>query len=219
MTQHDSESPRESPRESLAKSDFLEMTHVDAHDLAGYVDNTLSAAARAAVTAHVAECDRCRHELTAIRRLVPTGGAAQRHAAVIFGAALAAAVVVMVFALPNGTIRQSVSASAESTRAAEYGTLSEVAVPFPVVSPVADTAIPAEQVVLMWHAVGADAAYRVVVQDETGGIVFTQATADTIAPVPASAFTTRAQRFFWSVEARLTDGRAMSSSVQRFRVR
>ena len=211
MTPHDSPS-------------FLdEQGHVPAAEMARYIDGTCDRTARSSVTHHVANCKECREELTALRRLVPN----RSRMTVRLGTLLSAAAAVTLITLSwRGTTATRTDEFLSRSTQAGNG-VPEIDLPFPVASPTAGQVISADSVRLTWHVAGPDAAYDVLLQDEGGGIVYASTTSDTSAVVPPTAFATRAARasgdsahlYYWSVEARLLDGRSARTGVYRVRIR
>ena len=200
-----------------------ERGHVPATEMARYLDGTSDRVARSQLTHHLAGCDECREELTALRRLVPPRSRLTTRVGAVIGAAAAVVLITMSW---RGSLTSSIDQAApDSTRA--LGGVVEIDAPIPVVSPTSDSVISASNLRLTWHAAGADASYRLVVLDESGGTVFAEVTGDTSTIGPAAVIAKRsrgsgeqaAHTYFWSVEASLLDGRSAKTGLHRLRVR
>ncbi len=88
---------------------------------------------------------------------------------------------------------------------------------FGTVNPSSAQPVPADSVVFVWRRAGAEASYRLTVTDPAGGQMWTTATADTVAPLPASVRLARGQAYFWYVDALLPTGESATTGVQEFR--
>ncbi len=67
-----------------------------------------------------------------------------------------------------------------------------------------------------WHAGGAGASYQLTLTDDEGSVVWTLATTDTVASLPATVELEHASLYHWYVDGLLEDGRHASSGVHSF---
>lgn len=199
-----------------------ERGHVPAAAMSRYVDGISDLAERARVTHHLADCDECREELTALRRLVPRRAPMTRPLVALFGLAASLAIIMLPWRGMLDT--RNGESLPHDVRAQE--SVAENDVPFPVASPADDALLTTDGVRLTWHLVGAEASYEVVLYDESGGVVYSGATTDTSAIVPSRALAKRksgdtslTHTYHWRVEARLLDGRSANTGLHRIRVR
>lgn len=227
MTPHDlpHKMPHKTPRKLPPEMPpFLdERGHVPAAEMARYIDGTCDRDARTRLTRHLADCEECREELTALRRLVPASARSTKRFGAILGAAAAVALITLSW---RGTVSGDAdSLPTDGTRAT--AALTEIDAPFPVAFPATDALVSTDSVRLTWHSAGADAAYGVLLQDESGDVIYSTETSDTSVVVPATALASRDARaadtlpltYLWRVDARLSDGRSAKTGVHRFRVR
>ncbi|MGH7639022.1 MAG: zf-HC2 domain-containing protein, partial [Gemmatimonadaceae bacterium] len=80
-------------------------SHLDAHDIAAYVDHTATPDQRDRVERHLAECIVCRDEMLEVSALASPARAVSRPAWRI-AAGIAAAAVILVVAWPARHVRQ-----------------------------------------------------------------------------------------------------------------
>ena len=200
-----------------------ESGHVPAADMARYIDGASDRVTRSRVTHHLADCEECREELTALRRLVPPRSRMTTRAGVILGAA--AAVMLITLSWRGSLTSRVEESSPDRTRA--QGGIAEIDAPLAVVAPSMGAIVSADNLRLIWRAAGTDAAYRVMIFDDAGGSVFSMISSDTSMGIPpatlveqdAAGSQRRARTFFWSVEARLLDGRSAKTGLTQFRIR
>ncbi len=171
-------------------------THLRAGEIAGYVDGTLGAAARAEVERHLADCAECRADaVAAVTAARPVG---RRWLVATPALAAAAAVVFWVAGRQDADDRDRVRAPAAEVLGvvgAEQG--------------------PAGAVHLTWRSVGAEAVYAVTFLSDAGDRVWTANTADTTVTLPDSVHLVRSDVYHWFVEAQLRDGGRLTSGPQR----
>lgn len=197
-----------------------ESGHVSAIEMARYIDGTSQRPARSQVTHHLADCEECREELTALQRLVPRRYRISARVGAVLGAAAALLLITLSW---QRTLPSLTDVPPDSTRAAKG--IAELDAPFPVVAPRSNALLSPDSVRLTWRVAGRDAAYHVVVLDEGGRIVFSTTTSDTSAIVPDSAVArqdvsdAKERLYYWSIDAKLLDGRAANTEMHPFRVR
>jgi anti-sigma factor RsiW len=177
--------------------------HVDANDLAAYVEDRLDGAERARVEAHLADCADCRADAVAALRARSRPGAAWRWTV----PALAAAVI-LVLAVPRA---RRTPVAVDHERGAPPATVQLVAPDIGVVLPLAD-------VQLVWRSVAAGTDYRVTVTGEDGTRIYAMSTRDTVVDVPSTSLRP-AGRYLWTVDALRPDGTPLSSGGREFATR
>jgi len=159
--------------------------------------------------AHLLTCASCREEVRLAMVVRAELGAPAKRPWWWVGVGAAAAVLVFLIARPS--FRSNSDGTVE--RGATEG--------LPIItgiSPSSEAALPPQAVRFLWHSAGANAQYRLTVTKQSGDIVWSFATADTAASLPATVRLTRSSNYFWYVDALLPDGRSATSRVQRFRV-
>jgi hypothetical protein len=171
--------------------------------LAGYLDGELPDEERAHVERHLADCHECRAELADIRRLQSRR---RRQRMLLLIPAAAAAALLVTIALP----RQPRTPSAVRAGA-------PVEAPLAIVSPAADAEIQSRQIRFMWESAGTDASYTFTLQKADGSVVWTSSTTDTFIVLPDSIVLAARQKWFWSVDALLPDGRLRATNATMFR--
>jgi anti-sigma factor RsiW len=180
--------------------------HLDANEVAAYVDRTLPQADRARVDAHLADCDDCRGEVVAVRRLV--AGTPRWRRWSVMGALAAAAVLVLVMwpSRPNQPVPEGpVVRGGEHTATA--------------VVPVAPAAVATLPLSFVWHAVPSATSYRLSLTSADGALLWSAATSDTSIALPDSVSLAAGGTYYYYVDALLADGTSGTSGVRAVRVR
>lgn len=189
----------------------MPVQHLSAVEIAGFIDSTLSAAARAAAELHLSGCARCREELASCMRLASTAPArrAFRVSWPVLGS-IAAAILVFVVLRPA---RHQPSLEPARERSTVIGAESLA------IAPVADRAIARRDLRLVWRRDPAAVSYRVVVTDSAGAPAWRSddLTDTSIAPPSSVALVPRA-RYFWRVDALHGDGSSAQSATSGFRI-
>lgn len=187
--------------------------HPTDEQLAAFLDDRLTASQRERVLVHLAACTACRHDMTAVRRAIGDerlkGKRWHRPIAALAAAALVFAIVPRFFDAPRPA----------AERAPMTGESLDGMPRITVVSPV-DRALVADSVVpLQWRPAGTDATYHIAIQDRTGRLVWETTLGDTMVTIPGNVSLEKGYPYYWSVDARLADGRSAASGPQRFSVR
>ena len=188
--------------------------HLSAEQLAAFLDGRLTTDERRRALAHFAVCTVCRREMAATRQLLRPRRTGRRFVTVGLMTAIAAALAVV---MVSRTARDDVDGQAtERTgeRAAQPDRLPRVI----VVSPV-DRAVVDSTVLFRWRPTGAEATYRVVLQDAAGAVKWETTTGDTTAALPGAIMLTSGAQYFWSVDAQLADGGSATGGTHRFTAR
>lgn len=191
--------------------DELGLPHLEAGDVAAYLDRALAPADRVRVETHLAECEVCRGELLEVRRVLRAPARKWRWAAVAGVAAAAAAVLLVVWQPEEPGQERAVLRGGESTATEGVATLAAVAPRGP--APVAR-----DSVVFTWRRLGEGVHYRLTLTDERGDVLWTHPTSDTTVNLPRAIALRSAQTYFWYVDALLPDGRSATTGVTQFRV-
>lgn len=180
--------------------------HLDATEVAAYVDGTLEQAARARVDAHLADCDDCRAEVVAVRRMV-VGAPRWRRWPVL--AALAAAAVLLLVIWPRAPDQRGPERSV--VRDGEPAAAAVV-----LVAPDSVATLPLS---FAWHAVPDATTYRLSLTSATGELIWSGSTPDTAITVPDSVSLPAGGPYYYYVDALLADGTSGTSGVREVRVR
>ena len=182
--------------------------HLTSEAFAAYLGDDADPVAVAAADAHFAECPACRDELVALRSILAhrpreeTRRPARRW---MPAAALAAAAVfvAMIVRVPRTTD----SSSRERGAAGDAGAVATV-------SPADGAVVDPSSVTLTWRIAAPGATYRVTVTDSVGTPVWSAATDDTVAQLPADRPLARGHRYRWYVDALLDDARTFGSGTR-----
>jgi hypothetical protein len=180
-------------------------THLEPHQVAGYVAGTLSIADRRQVEGHLADCEPCTEEVAAVARLARPRGSPSRW---LPAAAAAAAAIAAVTILVPG--RSGPVAPAETLRAG--GSDAGIA----IVSPPEGSTLGAESA-LVWRSVPRATSYRWTVTTEDGDSLAAGFTSDTTALMPAAVIEAQSGTRHWYVDALLSDGSSASTAIHEFR--
>lgn len=192
-------------------TDDVSARHLDATEVAAYVDRTLAAAEQARIEAHLADCELCRKEVVEVARVL--GGRARRKRWMVIGPAAAAAAVAAFLLLGPSASERGVPGSPILRNGAPPD---EPAATVTVVAPAADGPVAPDGVVFVWRRVAHDAFYRLTLTDQGGDVLWTESTADTVLPLPPSVTLERNHFYLWYVDVLLPDARSATSGVQRF---
>ena len=182
--------------------------HPSSEEVAAYLSNGLAPDARLVLEAHLAECRRCRTEITSARRLLASERSRKWQWMVPSAVAAAAAVVFVA--------TSSWHARDELTRAPNR-TSSGSAVNLAIVSP-ADQAVVTGIPMFTWRAGGADALYRFSITDPGGASIWLADTRDTTISLPRDVSLDANREYLWNVDAIDTEGATVASGAHRFRV-
>ena len=181
------------------------MTHLSSEALSHYLDDTLPGEERQQVELHLASCRDCRHELTGARRLQHAYGRGRR-IRVIAPLAAAAAILLFVVGIPR-----------EGSRPTDVRSGSAADQRLGVVAPVSATEVGPGEIGFEWRSAGIGTSYSLTLQESDGRVVWTTVVSDTVALLPDSVALAPGRTWFWSVDALLPDGRALSTGLQRLR--
>lgn len=174
-------------------------------DIAGFVDRSLDAAARARVEAHLADCEECRREVLDVDHISRSAPSARRAVLIPIGAAVAAAAALLLVLWPAGGPEPGDDAHREPA----------------VTTTVAPRAVAplgsiAKLDSIRWSSVPGAERYSVSVFDANGTVLWQSIAADTVIGVPADVPLAPGDRYFWSVRARVGWDRWVESSLSEF---
>ncbi len=191
------------------------LPHLTSEELAAYLDGLLDAKSAARLESHLSQCRECRAELVATRELVESAAAAarRRETAPAWRARrwLAAAGIIAVALLPLIERGRRARDDTAQVRAASSGPLA-----ITVVAPKATFRV--VTVTFIWRPVERATSYRLTVTDSAGASLFTVATSDTVASLPANTHLERGASYLWYLDCLMTDGRTVSSGIQSFAI-
>jgi hypothetical protein len=199
-----------------------EPAHLNANDLAGYLERQLDSAQQQRIVAHLDGCAVCREELAQVARLVDAiGGAGPAPATarapasrplwmrLALGSAIAAGLGFVVFRALGPV--ESVPVVAPVRAPATGEGLGRIEVLFPSDSP----GIGSDSLVFRWRSVGADV-YRFALLSESGEELWTGETQDTAISLPPSLVLTPGGGYWWRVDA-VADGITASTGARPLR--
>ena len=193
-------------------------THLSIHDVASFVDGTLSARQLADVEEHLAICAQCRSEMTAVSSLVASAPVAQTRTrrALMPGVAVLAAAAAFVFlvATPRHDGVRGRAAVTER-RAPATGSASST---IETLTPGAASIVSRDSLRFAWRRDEAST-YRLFITDSAGAQVYSTDTGDTTMIPPRSLAITPGVRYFWYVDALRADGASASSTPSEFSIR
>lgn len=186
--------------------------HLQAEEVAAYLDGKVDQEERRRITAHLSDCAECRTELIEVRRILRR----RRGFRPLWVAApVAAAAAVVVFVLLGTGIIELNGPSEEPLRS---GPTTEIPAALVPRAPAERALVDPDSVTFIWRPADG-ATYRITLTDETGDVVWTQTTEDTIAPLPENLSLGAGRIYFWYVDALLADGHSLATPVRQFEVR
>ena len=175
--------------------------HLDPQDVAAYLDRVVSEIERERIDAHLAECEACRSEVTALTPIISRPVPLRRAAPW-----LAAAAMVVVLAwprdarIPANVHRESPVTATVSPRA---------------LSPSGETELP---LTLRWSSVPLANSYLARIYDAQGSVLFERETTDTLLMVGRMGLRPGTS-YYWKVEARSGFDRSATSPLTEFTLR
>jgi anti-sigma factor RsiW len=178
--------------------------HVTDTEIAAYLDRTLTPYERDRVEDHLAGCPDCRQQLLETKELLER---VRRPRKLLIGGALAAAAaVVFLVARPNPdvidhhTLMRSDGAAAPLVAYGPLGTTAGAGLQF------------------VWSAAPGSESYRLSVNRMNGQAVWSSSGTDTVARLPGSVVLRPNERYYWVVDALLSDGTTRSTGLREFGV-
>jgi hypothetical protein len=182
--------------------------HLTATEIASFIDGTLFGGDRHRAEQHLAACARCREELAACARIANEAPASRPSRALSWrwvGLATAAGLVGVVLTAPRWRAPRNISEERAPASASAIA----------VVAPPRGT-LRRSDLRFVWRSTGS-VSYRVSVTDASGGLVWRQDVRDTSFVPPADTLKPGVS-YFWRVEALLSDGRVVESTLHSFTV-
>ena len=191
--------------------------HLTSDRVAAFLDGGLDAADRADAVRHFAECAECRRELAELRGVLDSAGRPRSRGWVAAAAGVAAILVFTMLPRLTGHDVDTPEAGLTRTVQDQRTTGGNTVIGFR--SPGDSAIVAGSGLELVWGTAGPGATYLVTVLDSSGSIAWSRTLTDTSVAVPDSARLTTGSRYFWSVDARLADGRTAKTGVRHFTVR
>ena len=189
--------------------------HPGSQDVAAYLDGSLTAAAKAEMQDHLAECDKCRAEVSELAELLH-GGTRRRRWTIAAPAAAAAAAAVFLFAGPLA--RQATEPPGSVVRAPGAAADREAVPTVQILSPPLDAEVIRDGLTFSWEPVGTDALYRLTLTDEAGDPVWAVETSEPSIEPPEDLNLEPGVLYFWYLDALLPDGQSHTTDVRVLRI-
>lgn len=187
--------------------------HLDAKEVAAYVDGTLPVEQRPKLESHLADCDPCREDVVAVRRSVR--GAHRRAGRRLIPLAVAAGLagILAVGILSRGTERADETVYREGTAALQEGSpLIEV------VQPKSGGTLYRDAARFTWRPVEPDVFYRFTLTDTVGDVLWRGETRDTTLTLASEVALRPGDEYFWYVDTLLESGASATTDIVGFRV-
>jgi hypothetical protein len=202
--------------------------HVKPAELAAYVEHSLGTEDMRRVDAHLVECADCRAELgdgsravqqlqtseAVTRPLLQVSSPSRSLRRPLLIGLLATAAVALVAILPRNRNTADIQAVERDAPPVTRSTLPHIA----VVSPEEGTQMRLSQPTLVWRRPDGASEFQVSITDEGGRTVWRTVTSDTVVVPPPDVLQGKQRRYFWYVDALLSDGRSITSGVHGFSV-
>jgi len=187
--------------------------HLDETAIAAFLDRRLGVAERQALEVHLVACAACRDEVAEAALVVANAPRTTRWLPWLGGAGLATAAALTLLLVWPASDR---AASGPVLRGPDAVDVRRSAVV--LVAPGPAQLVPVRDLLFVWHSVGSDASYRLVVTDQLGDTVWSATLTDTVVQATAGAPLAPGGRYFWYVDALTSRGRARASPVRDLRI-
>ena len=182
--------------------------HLSPELIAAYLAAQASPAERELVQEHMLGCEQCRHDVAEAAEL----GTEQKPRRWIRIAVPAAAAALLLFTLNPG---QGPAPDESALR----GPGIEGVQHFAAVLPLDGAAVSIDSVEFVWESEGSEVHYVLTLTDESGDVVWTGATRDTILAPPREAGLRSDRHYFWYVDALLEGAESSTTGVREFSLR
>jgi hypothetical protein len=179
--------------------------HLQANEIAAYVDGGAAGEARAAIQAHLAACAECRAEVAEVSGIVRTLPRERWMARRIWVPAAAAAALALLWAGPRALREPEVLEHRQEA-------VTTTVAPRPVAPVGAVDSVRA----LVWSSVPYADGYRVRLFDADGTVIWEHETGDTVAMLPSSVALGARRSYYWKVEAHTGFDRRAASDLIEF---
>jgi hypothetical protein len=185
--------------------------HPSSELMADYLSGALSAADRATLEGHLADCRTCRQQVVSARRLLQPQRARRP---LVWAVPVAAAAIVAWLAF-SPTLRPG--GPALDTLRGDRDTLgTDAAATLRVITPVNGDILDRGSVVFAWHGSAGQPLFRLTLSDVGGKELWSGETRDTTLTLPGSVSLDPGRTYFWYVDALAADGRSLTTRTRRF---
>ena len=193
-------------RSNMAAQLNGESNHLTDDESAAYLDRGLSPSERDRIESHLALCPECRAQLVGARRVLTRVRRPKRSMVIASAvAALAATLIVLIRPAVNPAEQVAparvVRGSVNGTELLAYGPTGETF---------------RHPLRFVWSAAPGVATYRLSLSRGNGAPIWTQGSIDTAVALPDSVILQPGQRYFWVVDALLSDGGTRSTGLREF---
>lgn len=182
--------------------------HLEAQEIAAYVDGVISGDRYAAIQAHLGTCAECRVEVFDVSRIVrsaPTAHSSTRPWARRIWISIAAAAAVVVLVAKPWAPRQE-------TVPVHRGATQTMGAP----RALAPTGQVDGVTTFVWSSVPQTESYHIRLFDSQGTVLWETQTADTVVKLPGSVILRPGRSYFWKVVARIGFDRETASELTEF---
>ncbi len=189
------------------------MSHLTSEQMASYASRAVHGSDAAGVEAHLEGCGLCRDELIQVTGML--GHARRQRRARVAGGIGAAAAALTGVLLLGPSVERDVAE--RETMLRDGGPAVEEGVrKFGTVAPLDGARVESlAGAVFLWREMAPGAYYSLTVTDERGDLVWSGSTTDTLLRLPADLEVEPGDRYFWFVEALLTDGTTATTDASR----
>jgi hypothetical protein len=182
--------------------------HLEADEIAAYVDGAAAGDARVAIQAHLAACAECRAEVAEVLPIVRTLPRTRPVRRQIWIPAAVAAALALLWTGPRMLREPAIE---EHREEAVTMTVAPRAV--------APVGAVGSATVLVWSSVPSADRYRARLFDSDGTVIWEHETGDTIAALPSAVALRPRLPYYWKVEAHTGFDRWAASDLIEFMVR
>lgn len=181
--------------------------HLEPHEIAAFVDGSMTGEERASIDAHLSACPECRAEVVDVSRIVRTAPPARGVSPRLWIPAAAAAALALLWAAPRAMREDGAPQHREEA-------VTMTVAPRPIVPVGAVDTVS----VLVWSSVPYANSYRVRLFDADGTVMWEREASDTVAAIPGSIALQPQRLYYWRVEAHTGFDRRAASDLVEFRI-
>jgi len=185
-------------------------THLTDHQMAGYLDRSLSAGEIEQVEGHLADCSECREEIRAATGLIRSR---KKREMWYWGSSVVAAAAAVILFIAGPFSR---SDTEEPTLRGPGGAFDAGIPAISAIAPQSGASVDRDGLTFVWRSLGADVNYRFTLTNLLGEEIWQTDVSDTSVVLSSEITLASGEVYVWLVDALLLDGRSVTTGSQSF---